>query len=240
MNKEILLKLDDIHVHYGGVKALDGASVSVDEGEIVALMGPNGAGKSTMLKAIFGLVEIDKGRVLWHENEVKPVSYEMVEIGISFVPQGRRVFKHLTVKENLEMGGYVIKDQKEIKKRMENVLELFPMLKTKIKDKSSTLSGGQQQMLALARGLMVDPKVLLLDEPSLGLAPKIVKEVFQKIKEINEKRKTAIVVVEHNIKSLLEIAQRVYVLDKGKVVVSDTPQNITNSNILEKVFLGNV
>ena len=206
MNKEILLKLDDIHVHYGGVKALDGASVSVDEGEIVALMGPNGAGKSTMLKAIFGLVEIDKGRVLWHENEVKPVSYEMVERGISFVPQGRRVFKHLTVKENLEMGGYVIKDQKEIKKRMENVLELFPMLKTKIKDKSSTLSGGQQQMLALARGLMVDPKVLLLDEPSLGLAPKIVKEVFQKIKEINEKRKTAIVVVEHNIKSLLEIA----------------------------------
>jgi branched-chain amino acid transport system ATP-binding protein len=238
MNKEILLKLEDIHVHYGGVKALDGASIAVDEGEIVALMGPNGAGKSTILKAIFGLVEIDKGKVLWHEDAIKPVSYEMVERGISFVPQGRRVFKHLTVKENLEVGGYIIKDQKEIKRRMENVLELFPVLKTKIKDKSSTLSGGQQQMLALARGLMIDPKVLLLDEPSLGLAPKIVKEVFQKIKEINEKRKMAIVVVEHNIKSLLEIAERVYVLDKGKVVVSDTPQNITNSDILEKVFLG--
>ena len=176
--------------------------------------------------------------MLWHEHEVKPVSHEMVERGISFVPQGRRVFKHLTVRENLEVGGYVIKDQKEIKKRIEDVLELFPMLRSKLKEKSSSLSGGQQQMLAIARGLIVDPKVLLLDEPSLGLAPKIVKEVFQKIKEINEKRRTAIVVVEHNIKSLLEIASRAYVLDKGKVVVSDTPSTIINSNILEKVFLG--
>lgn len=240
MNKEVLLKVEDIYVHYGGVKALDGASIFVDEGEIVALMGPNGAGKSTILKAIFGLAPIDKGKILWHEQIVQPISYEMVERGISFVPQGRRVFKHLTVKENLEVGGYVIKDKKEIKKRIEDVLDLFPMLRTKLKDKTNTLSGGQQQMLALARGLMVDPKVLLLDEPSLGLAPKIVKEVFQKIKEINEKRKTAIIVVEHNIKSLLEIAQRAYVLDKGKVIVSDTPQNIMSSNILEKVFLGNL
>lgn len=239
MQKEILLKLDDIHVHYGGVKALDGSSVAVDEGEIVALMGPNGAGKSTALKAIFGLAPISSGKILWHEMQVKPVSYEMVERGISFVPQGRRVFKHLTVKENLEVGGYVIKDQKEIKKRIEDVLDLFPMLKSKLKDKSGTLSGGQQQMLALARGLMVDPKVLMLDEPSLGLAPKIVKEVFQKIKEINEKRKMAILVVEHNIKSLLEIAHRAYVLDKGKVVVADIPKSILESNILERVFLGN-
>lgn len=240
MQKELLLKVEDVHVHYGGVKALDGASVAIDEGEIVALMGPNGAGKSTVLKSIFGLAPIDTGKVFWHENEVKPVSYEMVERGISFVPQGRRVFKHLTVKENLEVGGYVIKDQKIIKKRIEEVLDLFPMLKTKLKAKSGSLSGGQQQMLALARGLITDPKILLLDEPSLGLAPKIVKEVFQKIKEINEKRKMAIVVVEHNIKSLLEIAQRAYVLDKGKVVVSDIPVNIINSNILEKVFLGKV
>lgn len=240
MQKEVLLKVDDVYVHYGGVKALDGASVAVDEGEIVALMGPNGAGKSTVLKSIFGLAPIDTGKVLWHENEVKPVSYEMVERGISFVPQGRRVFKHLTVKENLEVGGYVIKDQKIIKRRMEDVLDLFPMLRTKLKEKSSSLSGGQQQMLAIARGLMVDPKVLLLDEPSLGLAPKIVKEVFAKIKEINEKTKMAIVVVEHNIKSLFEIAQRAYVLDKGKVVISDSPSNIINSNVLERVFLGYV
>lgn len=240
MQKELLLKVEDVHVHYGGVKALDGASISIDEGEIVALMGPNGAGKSTVLKSIFGLAPIDTGKVLWHENEVKPVSYEMVERGISFVPQGRRVFKYLTVKENLEVGGYVIKDQKIIKKRIEEILDLFPMLKTKLKAKSGSLSGGQQQMLALARGLITDPKVLLLDEPSLGLAPKIVKEVFQKIKEINEKRKMAIVVVEHNIKSLLEIAQKAYVLDKGKIIVSDTPPNIINSNILEKVFFGHV
>lgn len=240
MSKEILLSVNDIHVHYGGVKALDGATVAVDEGEIVALMGPNGAGKSTVLKSIFGLAPVDKGVVLWHENKIKPISHEMVERGISFVPQGRRVFKHLTVKENLEVGGYVVKDQKKIRERMEEVLYLFPMLKDKLKSKSGTLSGGQQQMLALARGLMTDPKVLLLDEPSLGLAPKIVREVFQKIKDINDKRKTAIVVVEHNIKSLLEIAERAYVLDKGKVVVSDTPQNIINSNVLEKVFLGNL
>jgi len=240
VTQETLLKLDDIHVHYGGVRALDGASLAIDEGEIVAMMGPNGAGKSTILKAIFGLAPISKGKILWEENEVRPISHEMVERGISFVPQGRRVFKNLTVKENLEVGGYVIKDKKEIKGRIENVLDIFPMLRAKLKDKSSSLSGGQQQMLALARGLMIDPKVLLLDEPSLGLAPKIVKEVFQKIKEINEKRKTAIVVVEHNIKSILEIAQRVYVLDKGKIVVSDTPQNIINSNILEKVFLGKI
>lgn len=240
MTKEVLLMVNDVHVHYGGVKALDGASIAIDEGEIVALMGPNGAGKSTVLKSIFGLAPVDRGKVLWHENEVRPISHEMVERGISFVPQGRRVFKHLTVKENLEVGGYVVKDQKKIKERMEEVLDLFPMLRDKLKSKSGALSGGQQQMLALARGLMTDPKVLLLDEPSLGLAPKIVKEVFQKIKEINEKRRMAIVVVEHNIKSLLEIAQRAYVLDKGRVVVSDTPQNIINSNILEKVFLGNL
>jgi branched-chain amino acid transport system ATP-binding protein len=240
MSKETLLKLNDIHVHYGGVRALDGASVAIDEGEVVALMGPNGAGKSTILKAIFGLAPIGSGSVLWQENKVNPISYEMVERGVAFVPQGRRVFKHLTVKENLEVGGYVVKDKKLIEKRLNEVLELFPILKTKIKAKSGSLSGGQQQMLAIARGLMTDPRVLLLDEPSLGLAPKIVLEVFSKIKEINERRKTAIVVVEHNIKSILEIVGRAYVLDKGKVVVSDTPKNILSSGTLEKVFLGHV
>ncbi len=240
MNKETLLQVKDVHVHYGGVKALDGASVALDEGEVVALMGPNGAGKSTVLKAIFGLAPIEKGKILWEAGEVGPISHEMVKRGISFVPQGRRVFQHLTVKENLEVGGYAINNQKEVKARIENVLDLFPVLRSKIKDKSGSLSGGQQQMLALARGLMTDPKVLLLDEPSLGLAPKIVKEVFQKIKEINEKRRTAIMVVEHNIKSLLEIANRAYVLDKGRVVAEDQPQKIIEQGVLEKVFLGNL
>ena len=235
---ETLLNLKNVHVHYGGVKALAGASVSLDEGEVVALMGPNGAGKSTILKAIFGLAPIESGTVAWEGQTFTPVSHEVVDRGISFVPQGRRVFKHLTVYENIEIGGWKIKSRKEREERIRYVLDIFPVLKAKIKSKSSTLSGGQQQMLAIARGLMTDPKVLLLDEPSLGLAPKIVKEVFAKIKEINERRKTAIVVVEHNLKSLLEITDRAYVLDKGKVIAEGAPADLLKTDILQKVFLG--
>lgn len=238
MEKETLLQLHNISVRYGGVKALDGVDISIDEGEIVALMGPNGAGKSTILKTIFGLAPIHFGKVLWHEKEIKPVSHEVVQRGISFVPQGRRVFSHLTIEENLEIGGFIVSDKKGLKRRIAEVMETFPVLKQKRKAKAETLSGGQQQMLALARGLMTEPKVLLLDEPSLGLAPKIVKEVFSKIKEINEKHKTAILVVEHNIKSLLDIASRGYVLDKGKVVAKDASQKLLESGILEKVFMG--
>ena len=236
---ETLLELKNIHVHYGGVKALDGASVCIDEGEIVALMGPNGAGKSTILKAIFGLAPIDSGQIFWEGQQFKPVSYEVVERGVSFVPQGRRVFHHLTVLENLEIGGFNVKSKTERKERIENVLELFPALRGKLKAKSGTLSGGQQQMLAIARGLMTDPKVLLLDEPSLGLAPKIVKEVFEKIQEINQRRKTAIFIVEHNLKSLLEITTRAYVLDKGKIYAEGNPKELIEKKVLEQVFLGN-
>lgn len=235
---ETLLKLDNVHVHYGGVRALDGASVNLDEGEIVALMGPNGAGKSTALKAVFGLAPIDSGRVMWHEEEVAPTPTAAVKRGISFVPQGRRVFRTLTVRENLEIGGASIKDKKILESRIEEVLNIFPALRGKLKAKSGSLSGGQQQMLAVARGLMTDPKVLLLDEPSLGLAPKIVMEVFSKIKEINERRQTAIMVVEHNLKSLLHLVHRAYVLDKGQVVAEDTPGKIINGGVLERVFLG--
>lgn len=237
---EVLLRLEDIHVHYGGVKALDGASVSLDEGEIVALMGPNGAGKSTILKTIFGLAELSSGKVLWHERVIRPVPHEMVKEGIAFVPQGRRVFKHLTVLENLEIGGFVVRDKKSLQNRIKEVLELFPALTHKLKAKSGTLSGGQQQMLAIARALITRPSVLLLDEPSLGLAPKVVKEVFAKIKEINERHRTAILVVEHNLKSLLHIVNRAYVLDKGAVVSEGKPAEILTSGILEKVFLGKV
>ncbi len=239
MNDEILLQLKNVHVHFGGVKALDGASVSIHEGEIVALMGPNGAGKSTILKAIFGLAPIDSGEVLWQGHPFMPVSYEVVERGVSFVPQGRRVFHHLTVLENLEIGGFNVKNKVNRKERIIDMLELFPALKGKLHAKSGTLSGGQQQMLAIARGLMTDPKVLLLDEPSLGLAPKIVKEVFEKIKEINDRKKTAILVVEHNLKSLLEITKRAYVLDKGKIYAEGIPKELIDKKILEKVFLGN-
>ena len=187
MPKEILLQLKDASVRYGGVKALDGVDVGIDEGEIVALMGPNGAGKSTILKAIFGLVPIHSGKVLWHERPFTPAPHKMPEMGITFVPQGRRVFPRLTVLENLELGGFAVKDKKELKRRIDEVIKMFPDLKLKIKVKAGNLSGGQQQMLALARGLVSEPKVLLLDEPSLGLAPIIVKEVFEKNKR--DKRK---------------------------------------------------
>lgn len=235
---ESLLQLDKISVSYGGVHALSGVDISLNEGEIVALIGPNGAGKSTALKAMFGLAPIASGRVLWHGTGIRPVPHEVVARGIAFVPQGRRVFTRLTVEENLEIGGFVVQNKKELKRRIEEAMELFPALRRKRKAKSGTLSGGEQQMLAVARGLMVDPKVLLLDEPSLGLAPKIVKEVFAKIREINERHKTAIIVVEHNIKSLLGIAHRAYVLDKGEVVAHESSQNLLGSDILEKVFTG--
>lgn len=237
---DTLLQLKNVHVHYGGVKALDGVTVKIDEGEIVALMGPNGAGKSTVLKAFFGLAPIESGAVQWHSHEVVPRAEEMVKRGLSFVPQGRRVFRHLTVYENLEIGGYVVKDKKLVKERIKEVLEIFPALKVKLKAKSGTLSGGQQQMLAIARGLITEPKVLLLDEPSLGLSPKLVKEVFAKIKEINERHKTAIVVVEHNLKSLLEIVHRAYVLNRGQVVGDGPAQQFAEKAFLEKVFLGQV
>jgi branched-chain amino acid transport system ATP-binding protein len=237
---ETLLQTKELSVYYGGVKALDGVDIALDEGEIVALMGPNGAGKSTVLKAFFGLAPIHRGEVVWHDHAVAPIPHEMVKRGIAFVPQGRRVFSGLSVKENIEMGGYVVKNKMIVADRLERVLELFPDLKRKLDTPSGALSGGQQQMLAFARGLMTDPKVLLLDEPSLGLAPKVVKEVFAKIKEINEKHATAIMVVEHNIGSLLSVAERGYVLDKGKVVYSDTAKAIQKSDILEKVFTGKI
>lgn len=238
MDTETLLQLKDVSVHYGGVKALDGVSVSLDEGEIVALMGPNGAGKSTVLKALFGLAPIESGKVLWHELAFTPVSHEVVARGIAFVPQGRRVFSGLTVRENLEVGGYANKNAEVTRSRIDEVLELFPALKQKLNAPSGSLSGGQQQQLAIARGLMTDPKVLLLDEPSLGLAPKIVKEVFMLIKEINASRKTAIMVVEHNLKSLLSVSTRGYVLDKGRVVAHGVPGKLIEDKVLEKVFTG--
>jgi branched-chain amino acid transport system ATP-binding protein len=235
---DILLQLRDAKVQYGGVMALNGVSIALDEGEIVALMGPNGAGKSTALKAFFGIAPLSSGSALWHGTPFVPVPHESVRRGIAFVPQGRRVFKHLTVEENLEIGGFVVSDKAELRRRIAEAMELFPVLKAKRLAKSGTLSGGQQQMLAIARGLMVDPKVLLLDEPSLGLSPKMVLEVFANIKNINKRHKTAIVVVEHNLKLLLHIVDRAYVLASGRVAAHGAPGELVASGILEKVFLG--
>lgn len=233
-----ILELKNLHVHYGGVKALNGANVNLSAGEVVVLMGPNGAGKSTVLKAIFGLAPLSAGEIFWQGEKIHPIPREMVERGIAFVPQGRRVFRHLSVLENLEVAALVISDKHLREERITSVLDALPLLKPKIKSPSGSLSGGQQQMLAMARGLVIDPKILLLDEPSLGLAPKVVKEVFEIVHQINEMRGAAILIVEHNIKSVLEIVHRAYILDKGQVVSEGEPKNLVASGILEKVFLG--
>lgn len=242
--KETLIELKDISVDYGGVKALDSVNVSFKEGEVVALMGPNGAGKSTILKSLFGLAPSTHGHeggVFWRGNLIETrllQPHHMVPLGVTLVPQGKRVFGRLTVKENLEIGGVSLSDKSLLKERIEEVLNLFPALRSKLNQKSRELSGGQQQMVAIARGLITDPRILLLDEPSLGLAPKVVQEVFEKIREINQKKGMVIVVVEHNLKSLLPIVDRAYVLDKGKVVAEGKGQDIVDSGIFRKVFLG--
>ena len=238
--EDSLLKLTDISVRYGVVNALDAVSLGVRDGEMVAVMGPNGAGKSTVLKAIMGLAPVVAGEVWWRERPLAAATHEIVKEGIAFVPQGRRVFTHLTIAENLEMGCLHLNDNTEKQRRLDSVMELFPVLYEKRRDMASAMSGGQQQMLALGRGLMANPEALLLDEPTLGLAPIIVKEVFQKVAEISELLGTTIMVVEHNINGVLAIVDRGYVLDKGRVVFEGTPQRIRETDILTQVFLGAV
>ena len=233
-----LLDLVDISVHYGAVVALDRISLGVSKGEVVAVMGPNGAGKSTVLKAIMGLAPVVGGDVYWRQEILAAATHEIVKEGIAFVPQGRRVFTHLTVEENLEMGCIYLNDPAEKDRRMESVMELFPVLHQKRGDLASQMSGGQQQMLALGRGLMAGPEVLLLDEPTLGLAPIVVSEVFQKVSEISDRLNTTILVVEHNIKGVLNIVDRAYVLDRGRVVHGGTPESVRDTDILTRVFLG--
>lgn len=238
MSADPLIEISKVSVHYSGVRALEDVSISLLNNEIVALMGPNGAGKSTVLKSIFGLVDADRGEIRYMGKSIMPIPHRMVAAGIAFVPQGRRVFANLTVQENLEVGGFIVNDSEELARRIDTVTDAFPVLKAKRRVKAGLLSGGQQQMVALARSLVVNPKVLLLDEPSLGLAPKIVKEVFAMIADINRNYGTAILVVEHNIKSILEIVHRCYVMDKGKIVAEGEAEKLIKSEILKKVFLG--
>ena len=233
-----LLALVDVSVHYGVVVALDKASVGISKGELVAIMGPNGAGKSTVLKAIMGLAPVVGGTVYWRDSPLVAPTHEIVKEGISFVPQGRRVFTHLSIAENLEMGCLHLEDKVEKQRRLDSVMELFPVLYEKRNDLASQMSGGQQQMLALGRGLMASPDLLLLDEPTLGLAPIIVKEVFEKVKEISDTLNTTIFVVEHNIKGVLGIVDKAYVLANGRVVHYGTPDSILDTDILTRVFLG--
>ena len=235
---DLVLELRDVTVQFGAVVALNQATLGVKRGELAAVMGPNGAGKSTVLKAIMGLVPVTGGEVFWRGDRLALPTHEIVKQGISFVPQGRRVFTHLSVAENLEIGCLYLNDKAEQARRLDSVLELFPVLHEKRRDMASQMSGGQQQMLALGRGLMADPEVLLLDEPTLGLAPIVVKEVFEKVHEINQFLHTTTFVVEHNIKGVLDIASRAYVLDKGRVVHAGTPRTVRETNILTDVFLG--
>ena len=234
----MMLELREVSVHFGAVVAVERVTLGVGRGELAAVMGPNGAGKSTVLKAIMGLAPVVGGQVFWRVAPLIAATHDIVKQGISFVPQGRRVFTHLSVIENLELGCLYLNDRAEQARRLESVLDLFPILFEKRRDMASQMSGGQQQMLALGRGLMANPEVLLLDEPTLGLAPIVVKEVFEKVHEINQRLRTTIFVVEHNIKGVLDIASRAYILDKGRLVHSGTPQSVQDSSILTDVFLG--
>lgn len=232
---ETTLQLKAAVVRYAGVTALDGVDFGLTKGELLALMGPNGSGKTTALKALYGLVPLQSGGVYLEGEKISPKPSVLIKRGIVMVPQGKRVFPSLTVKENLELGRLVRGGSVDLLSR---VMELFPILKNLLPKPAGKLSGGQQQMLAIGRGLMADPQVLLLDEPTLGLAPKIVKEVFATIKKINTELGVSIIVVEHNIRSLLDIADRGVVLDKGKVVADGSGAELRKAQIMEKVFLG--
>lgn len=239
MEKEKLLELKNVSAGYNETNIIHDVSLFISAGEIIALMGPNGAGKSTVLKAIFGLVK-HTGDILYEGEKINLLPEDLVKMGVAYVPQGRRVFNNLTVEENLEIGGISLNNKAECARRVAHLFHLFPVLHEKRKKHAGTLSGGQQQLLSIARGLMTRPKLLLLDEPTLGLSPKVVKEIFQTIKTINENQKTAILIVEHNLHSLLPITDRAYVLAHGKIVASDTGENIKQSDILERVFMGKI
>ncbi|QQR83265.1 ABC transporter ATP-binding protein [Candidatus Peregrinibacteria bacterium] len=235
-----LLNVTNLDVHFGPTQVIHNVDYHVNEGEILILMGPNGAGKTVLLKSTFGLFEKSTGTVEFDGKVIHPHPSSMVEAGMSFVGQGKRVFPSLTIEENLRMGAYLWSDKKMIQARTEELIQFFPVLKKKFKQIAYYMSGGEQQILALARGLMMNPKLLLLDEPSIGLAPKIVQSVFEKIAEINKTFGTSIVVVEHNLKSLLNIAHRGYILAEGKMLMEGPVEKLADSKNLEKVFFGEI
>jgi len=233
-----LLEVDNIHTYYGNIHALKGVSISVDKGEIVTLVGANGAGKSTTLNTICGILKPRQGEVRLNGeslNTFKP--HEIVAKGVSQAPEGRRIFSRLTVMENLEMGAYARSDRKGIAQDLERVFAIFPRLKERAHQVGGTLSGGEQQMLAIARALMARPRVLLLDEPSMGLAPILVQEIFSIIREINQQG-TTILLVEQNVNMALQIAQRGYVLETGRVVLQGSAKELRENPQVRAVYLG--
>ncbi len=234
----MLLSVNDLYVNYGNVEALHGINLQVEEGEIVTILGANGAGKSTTLMTISGLVSPREGQIFYKDTEISVMQgHEVVKLGIAQVPEGRRVFATLTVQENLNLGAFTLSDKDKINKTMEWVFELFPRLKERREQLAGTLSGGEQQMLAIARGLMASPKILLLDEPSLGLAPILVKSIFATIKEINETGVT-VLLVEQNARAALKLANRGYVMEVGKIVLEESSDKLLKNPQVRKAYLG--
>ena len=233
-----MLEVKNLSVHYGMIQAVRNVDFKVNEGEIVSLIGANGAGKSTILKTLSGLIHPSEGEIVYlGENIASTSAKKIVEKGLVQVPEGRHVFPGLTVKENLELGAFLRKDKEEIQKDMEAVFERFPILKERKDQDAQTLSGGEQQMLAMGRALMSRPKLLLLDEPSMGVAPIFIREIFKIIQEI-QKTGTTVLLIEQNAKMALSISNRAYVLETGSVVLSGTGQELLESDEIQKAYLG--
>ena len=231
-----MLKIDDIHVYYGAIHAIKGVSFEVGEGEIVALIGANGAGKSTILKTVSGLMHPRSGSISFCGDDIgRTDAYKLLRHGLAHVPEGRRIFQQMTVQDNLEMGAFI---HKEVNKDdLERVFNYFPRLKERRKQIAGTLSGGEQQMLAMSRALMSRPKLMMLDEPSMGLAPILIDQIFEIIKQLH-KDGTTILLVEQNASKALEIADRAYVLETGKVTLSGTGKELAQSDEVKKAYLG--
>ncbi|MGB9867342.1 MAG: ABC transporter ATP-binding protein [Bacillota bacterium] len=233
-----LLEVRDLDVFYGGIHALRSVSLGVDQGEIVTIIGANGAGKSTLLKTISGIVKPKAGRILFAGQDITGKSPDKVAaLGIAHVPEGRKMFANLTVLENLEVGAYLVRDRATFQRNLELVYAIFPRLKERASQLAGTLSGGEQQMLAIARGLMMRPKLLMMDEPSLGLAPVLVNTIFAKIREINAEG-TTVLLVEQNAHKALKLAHRAYVLETGTLVASGPAAQLARDPMVQKAYLG--
>jgi branched-chain amino acid transport system ATP-binding protein len=234
----MLLQIENLHVKYGNIEALHGLNIEVNEGEMIAILGANGAGKSTTLLTISGIIKPSQGAILFDGQPLhKLKAHDVVKQGIAHIPEGRRLFGTLTVQENLNLGAFVSTDQEQIQKNQEWIYELFPILKERRTQLAGTLSGGEQQMLAIGRGLMSTPKILLLDEPSLGLAPILVKAIFETLKQINEAGLT-VVLVEQNARMALKIAHRGYVMEVGNIVLHDSAQALLANSDVQNAYLG--
>jgi branched-chain amino acid transport system ATP-binding protein len=235
-----LLQIENMHSYYGHIHAVRGISLAVEEGEIVTLIGSNGAGKTTTLRAIHGILPPREGKIIFDGGEIQGTpAHDLIGKGIAQSPEGRKIFRRMTVRENLEMGAYHRNDRSEIQEDMERVFDLFPRLKERVKQEAGTMSGGEQQMLAIGRALMSRPRLLLLDEPSMGLAPVLVERIFETIREINQQG-TTILLVEQNANIALEIATRGYVLETGEIVTSATSEELREDPTVREAYLGEI